>query len=64
MCPTPTSSDSDKKIMKMWVHYIMLFKKNITYVIEIVVLQKGACREEPITNQVKRSDTHEYLLAS
>ena len=44
MCLAATSSDSDKKLMKMWIDCIMLFKKInklITYIIEAVVLQKG-----------------------
>ena len=56
MCLAATSSDSDKKLMKMWIDGIMLFKKTnklITYIIEAVFLQKGDPKEKPIKNQVQ-----------
>ena len=47
MCQVATSSDYEKKLMKMRIDCIMLlFKENkpITYIIEVVVLYKGTSK--------------------
>jgi hypothetical protein len=43
----------------MWIDYIMLFLKKYN-----IYHRSRIKKEEPITNQVKWSDTDEHLLAS